>query len=63
MYKSFTPPNSTISISRVVVIHLTQPYAAGTDVNFFFFFFFNIPSLALNYHLTHLSGLVIPNHC
>jgi hypothetical protein len=27
------------TISRVVVIHLNQPYAAGTDVNFFLFFF------------------------
>jgi hypothetical protein len=30
---------ATVStISRVVVIHLNQPQAAGTDVNFFFFF-------------------------
>jgi hypothetical protein len=34
------------TISRVVVIHLNQPYAAGTDVNFFFFFFqiTNVPA-------------------
>jgi hypothetical protein len=27
------------TMSRVVVIHINQPQAAGTDVNFFFFFF------------------------
>jgi hypothetical protein len=30
------------TISRVVVIHLIQPQAAGTNVNFFFFFFFKL---------------------